>query len=72
MRTTLPSGEQAQVEARGFIAERYGQSFLPKEARFTRQSARRQEAHEAIRPTRLRQPVAIKDYLSLTSSGCIS
>ncbi len=58
--------EQAQAEARSFIAERYGQSFLPKEAPTYKTKARgAQEAHEAIRPTSvLRQPVALKDYLS--------
>jgi DNA topoisomerase-1 len=57
--------ELAQAEARKFIGERYGESFMPKEAPIYKTKARgAQEAHEAIRPTSvLRQPNAIKDYL---------
>lgn len=58
--------ELAQAEARQFIAERYGEKFLPKEAaQYKTKSRGAQEAHEAIRPTSVtRQPNAIKDYLS--------
>jgi len=66
--------EQAQAEARSFIAERYGQTFLPKEAPTYKTKARgAQEAHEAIRPTSvLRQPVALKEYLSRDQFGFTS
>lgn len=57
--------EVAQEEARQFIAERYGDSFMPAEApKYRTKSRGAQEAHEAIRPTSvLRQPVAIKQYM---------
>ncbi len=58
--------EMAQVEARQFIANRYGEGFLPKEMPKYKTKARgAQEAHEAIRPTSVsRQPESLKDYLS--------
>jgi DNA topoisomerase-1 len=58
--------ELAQQEARQFIGERYGQSFLPPAAPVYQTKARgAQEAHEAIRPTSvLRQPQAIKEFLN--------
>jgi DNA topoisomerase-1 len=56
----------AQAEARQFIATRYGNLFLPKEAPKYKTKARgAQEAHEAIRPTSvIRQPESLKEYLS--------
>jgi DNA topoisomerase-1 len=58
--------ELAQEEAREFIAARYGEGFLPKEAPKYKTKARgAQEAHEAIRPTSVsRQPEGLKEYLS--------
>jgi DNA topoisomerase-1 len=58
--------ELAQQEARQFIGERYGQSFLPPTAPIYLTKARgAQEAHEAIRPTSvMRQPQAIKEFLN--------
>jgi len=58
--------ELAQQEARQFIEERYGQSFLPPAAPVYQTKARgAQEAHEAIRPTSvMRQPQAIKEFLN--------
>jgi DNA topoisomerase I len=58
--------EMAQQEARQFIEERYGQSFLPPTAPIYQTKARgAQEAHEAIRPTSvMRQPQAIKEFLN--------
>jgi len=58
--------EMAQQEARQFIEERYGQSFLPPTAPIYQTKARgAQEAHEAIRPTSImRQPQAIKEFLN--------
>jgi DNA topoisomerase-1 len=57
--------EQAQSEARQFIAKRYGESFMPAEPpKYRTKSRGAQEAHEAIRPTSVfRQPEAIKEYL---------
>jgi DNA topoisomerase I len=58
--------ELAQQEARQFIGERYGQSFLPPKAPvYLTKSRGAQEAHEAIRPTSvMRQPQAIKEFLN--------
>jgi DNA topoisomerase-1 len=54
----------AQQEARRFIAERYGDSFVPTQPR--RYASRRsaQDAHEAIRPTSVfRTPERMKPHL---------
>ena len=58
--------ELAQAEVRQFIAERYGESFLPKEApKYKTKAVGAQEAHEAIRPTSvIRQPEKIKEFLN--------
>jgi DNA topoisomerase-1 len=57
--------ELAQAEARQFIAQRYGESFMPAEPPKYRTKARgAQEAHEAIRPTSvIRQPEQLKPFL---------
>ena len=56
----------AIVEAREFISKKYGAEFVPPHARsFARVVKGAQEAHEAIRPTRiLREPSQIKQYLN--------
>ena len=56
----------AVAEAREFIQEKYGQQFLPAHARsFTGKVKGAQEAHEAIRPTKIhRQPSQIKAHLN--------
>ncbi len=56
----------AVVEAREFIKTKYGAEFVPPHARsFTRIIKGAQEAHEAIRPTRIRrEPSMIKKYLN--------
>ncbi len=53
-------------ETRQYIQKRYGQQYLPREARvFTKKVAGAQEAHEAIRPTStMRDPDSVKPYLS--------
>jgi DNA topoisomerase-1 len=58
----------AVVEAREFISARYGPEFIPAHARsFTRAVKGAQEAHEAIRPTRIgREPSLLNPYLSKT------
>jgi DNA topoisomerase-1 len=58
--------ETAQSEARQFIAERYGDRFLPPEPpKYLTKAKGAQEAHEAIRPTSvIRHPDAIKEFLN--------
>jgi DNA topoisomerase-1 len=52
-------------EAREFIGEKYGAKFLPPKPRsFARKAKWAQEAHEAIRPTKIhRQPEQLKPFL---------
>jgi DNA topoisomerase-1 len=52
-------------EAREFIGEKYGAKFLPTKPRsFARKAKWAQEAHEAIRPTKIyRQPEQLKPFL---------
>jgi DNA topoisomerase-1 len=56
----------AITEAREFIGEKYGPKFLPPKPRsFTKKTKWAQEAHEAIRPTKIyRQPEQIKPFLN--------
>ncbi len=56
----------AITETREFITQKYGAEYLPAHARaFTRAVKGAQEAHEAIRPTRIhREPEFLKAYLS--------
>ncbi len=58
---------QAISEAREFIGEKYGAPYVPEHPRlFTRKVKGAQEAHEAIRPTRIhREPALIKSVLAL-------
>ena len=53
-------------EAREFIGEKYGAKFFPPKPRsFTRKVKWAQEAHEAIRPTKIyRQPEQLKPFLN--------
>lgn len=57
----------AIVETRDFITDRYGAEFIPPHARsFIRSVKGAQEAHEAIRPTKVwREPSLIKPYLTV-------
>ncbi len=67
MRTdSVHLANEAVAEIRELIAERYGSEALPKEAKvYKTKSKNAQEAHEAIRPTMVRQiPDAIKSALS--------
>ena len=52
-------------EAREFIKNKYGGKFLPHQARyFTKKAKLAQEAHEAIRPTKIyREPDQMRPYL---------
>ena len=58
--------ESAQAEARQYIAERYGERFLPPEPpKYQTKAKGAQEAHEAVRPTSvIRHPDAIKEFLN--------
>jgi len=58
----------ALAETREYIKEKYGADYLPPRARvYTSKVKGAQEAHEAIRPTRIhREPSAIKKYLTPT------
>ncbi|MCD6391477.1 MAG: type I DNA topoisomerase [Dehalococcoidia bacterium] len=53
-------------EARQFIREKYGDKFLPPKPRsFAKKAKWAQEAHEAIRPTKIyRQPEQLKPFLN--------
>jgi DNA topoisomerase-1 len=67
MRTDSVSvSSQAQVEARSYIGETFGDRYLPAKPRAHKAQVKgAQEAHEAIRPTSVRrEPRAIKQYLS--------
>ena len=56
----------AITETREFISEKYGADYIPPHARvFTRAARGAQEAHEAIRPTKIhRTPESVKQYLA--------
>jgi DNA topoisomerase-1 len=56
----------AVAEAREFITSKYGSQFVPPHARSFATSAKRaQEAHEAIRPTKIwREPSLLKPHLT--------
>ena len=56
----------AVAEAREFISRKYGAEFVPPHARsFVKSVKGAQEAHEAIRPTRVgREPSRVKPYLT--------
>ncbi len=53
-------------ETRDYIKERFGEQFIPAKPRyFSKVVKGAQEAHEAIRPTRIhREPVKIKEFLN--------
>jgi len=56
----------AQEEAKGYIEEKYGATFVPEQPRvYTKKNSNTQDAHEAIRPTSvLRDPDTMKPFLS--------
>ncbi len=67
MRTDSTSvSEQAQVEARTYIEERFGKDHRPEKAPVYKTKAKSaQEAHEAIRPTGVRRlPDQLKEHIS--------
>jgi DNA topoisomerase I len=56
----------ALAETRDYIKEKFGETYLPAKPRvFTKVVKGAQEAHEAIRPTRIhREPGAVRQYLN--------
>ncbi|ANA83181.1 type I DNA topoisomerase [Paenibacillus glucanolyticus] len=56
----------AQEEAKEYITEKYGDSFVPESPRqYSKKAANAQDAHEAIRPTSiLRDPESMKPFMS--------
>ncbi len=66
MRTdSVRVASEAVEEARAFVAETFGQEFLPPKPHVYKSRKTAQEAHEAIRPTSLqRTPEKLKAYLS--------
>ncbi len=66
MRTdSVNVAEQAQAEAREYIAGEYGAEFMPDKPPVYKTKAKRaEEAHEAVRPTSVfRTPKSLKPYL---------
>jgi len=62
--------DDAVAEARAFIAERYGQEFLPDEPVIYKSKKQAQDAHEAIRPTSMQyDPETVKRLLSAAADG---
>ncbi len=67
MRTdSVAVSEQAQQEARRYVAGHFGEEYLPpKPPVYKTRSKMAQEAHEAIRPTSvMRHPQSIRQYLT--------
>ncbi len=66
MRTdSLRVSADAQTEAREYITEKYGENYAPATPRVYKARAGAQDAHEAIRPTRVGiEPAKIKKYLT--------
>ena len=58
--------ESAIAEARDYIGAAYGKEYVPEKARYyTARAKGSQDAHEAIRPTRVkREPAAVKPFLA--------
>ncbi|NOK85748.1 MAG: DNA topoisomerase IA [Chloroflexi bacterium AL-W] len=67
MRTDSTSvSEQAQQETRDYVTQRFDKDHIPAKPPIYKTKAKgAQEAHEAIRPTRvIREPSKLKDYLN--------
>ncbi|MBN2433586.1 MAG: type I DNA topoisomerase [Acidobacteria bacterium] len=66
MRTDSTSiSQQAQQECRTFIGDRYGRDYVPAKPNVYKSRSGAQEAHEAIRPTDVRNtPERMEKYLS--------
>jgi len=56
---------EAQQDTKTYIAEKYGQKYLPEEFRVYKNKSASQDAHEAIRPTYVdMDPESVKDSLT--------
>ncbi len=66
MRTdSLRISEEARAVGNRYIAETFGESYLPKTPRYFKSKANAQDAHEAIRPTSVEMtPESVKSALS--------
>ena len=66
MRTdSVRVAEEAMVEARTFIEEKYGKDYVPKKPNAYKSKGSAQEGHEAVRPTYItRTPESLKPFLS--------
>lgn len=66
MRTdSLRLSDDAVAEARAFIAQKYGEAYLPKSAKVYKTKKNAQDAHEAIRPSYTDlTPDSVKESLS--------
>ncbi len=66
MRTdSVRVSEQALESVRNFINEKFSKEFLPDKARYYKNKARAQGAHEAIRPTSVaRTPQSLSSFLN--------
>ena len=66
MRTdSLRVSNDAMAEAKDYIADKYGNNYCPSSPRIYKSRATAQDAHEAIRPSRVAiEPLKIKKYLS--------
>ncbi len=67
MRTdSLRISQEARAQATAFIADTYGNKYLPSSPRYFKSKSGAQDAHEAIRPTTVRfTPDSIKSSLTL-------
>ena len=66
MRTdSLRVSEDAQKSAKEFIINKYGEKFYPEKTRFYKSKNNAQDAHEAIRPSKIElEPSEVKKYLT--------
>ena len=71
MRTDSPRvSSEAIQQARGWIKDRYGESYLPPKPNVYKSRKSAQEAHEAIRPTSIElEPDKVKTYLDKDERG---
>ncbi len=66
MRTdSLRISEEARATANGYIANKFGQNYLPEKPRYFKSKNNAQDAHEAIRPTIISlEPETVKPSLT--------
>ena len=66
MRTdSLRISSEAQIKAREYIEEKYGNKYCPEKPRVYKSKIGAQDAHEGIRPSKITlEPIQIKKYLT--------